>query len=102
MNNLENNKLPTLEELEAKLGGFESKRILVRSDLNVPITNGLIDDDLRIEASLSTLEWLLERKASVAVCSHLGRPRGEKDDKYSISPVRDLSLIHISEPTRPY
>ena len=88
MNNLENNKLPTLEELEAKLGGFESKRILVRSDLNVPITNGLIDDDLRIEASLSTLEWLLERKASVAVCSHLGRPRGEKDDKYSISPVR--------------
>ena len=92
MNNLENNKLPTLEELEAKLGGFESKRILVRSDLNVPITNGLIDDDLRIEASLSTLEWLLERKASVAVCSHLGRPRGEKDDKYSISPVRDRLL----------
>jgi len=89
---LENNKLPTLEELEAKLGGFESKRILVRSDLNVPITNGLIDDDLRLQESLGTLKWLLERKASVTVCSHLGRPEGQRNDEYSISPVRERLL----------
>ena len=89
---MENKKLPTLEDLEAKLGGLKSKRILVRSDLNVPITNGLIDDDLRLQESLGTLEWLMERKASVVVCSHLGRPAGERNDKYLISPVRERLL----------
>ena len=85
---METQKLPTLEDLEAKLEGLEAKRILVRSDLNVPITDGLIDDDLRIQGSLSTLEWLLERKASVVVCSHLGRPADQIDEKYSIQPVK--------------
>jgi len=85
---LETQKLPTLEDLESELDGFEGKRILVRSDLNVPITDGSIDDDLRIQGSLTTLEWLVERKASVVVCSHLGRPSDQKDDKYSIQPVK--------------
>ena len=85
---METQKLPTLEGLEAELDGLEAKRILVRSDLNVPITDGLIDDDLRIQGSLTTLEWLVERKASVVVCSHLGRPSDQKDDKYSIQPVK--------------
>ena len=89
---MDNYKLPTLEDLEIELGGLESKRILVRSDLNVPITDGLVDDDLRIEASLSTLRWLVERKASVTVCSHLGRPAGQQDDKYSIKPVKERLL----------
>ncbi len=60
--------------------------------MNVPITDGLVDDDLRIEASLSTLRWLVERKASVTVCSHLGRPAGQQDDKYSIKPVKERLL----------
>ena len=85
---METQKLPTLEDLESELDGLEGKRILVRSDLNVPITDGLIDDDLRIQGSLTTLEWLVERKASVVVCSHLGRPSDQKDDKYSIQPVK--------------
>ena len=85
---METQKLPTLEDLEAELEGIDAKRILVRSDLNVPITDGLIDDDLRIQGSLTTLEWLVERKASVVVCSHLGRPSDQKDDKYSIQPVK--------------
>ena len=89
---MENHKLPTLEDLEIKLEGLESKRILVRSDLNVPITDGLIDDDLRIQGSLNTLKWLEERKASVVVCSHLGRPSGQRDDKYSIQPVKEKIL----------
>lgn len=102
---MDNRKLPTLEELEAKLGGFDFKRILVRSDLNVPITDGLIDDDLRIKESLRTLEWLAERKASVVVCSHLGRPNGQKDSKYSIEPVREMLLdklpdLHVLENLR--
>ena len=102
---MDNRKLPTLEELEVKLGGFDFKRILVRSDLNVPITDGLIDDDLRIKESLRTLEWLAERKASVVVCTHLGRPNGQKDSKYSIEPVREKLLdklpdLHVLENLR--
>jgi phosphoglycerate kinase len=66
------------------------KRILVRSDLNVPLEDGRVADDTRIRASLPTLELLLERDASgVRVCSHLGRPKTDDDRaKYAIEPVR--------------
>ena len=67
--------LPTLEELEVKLGGINGKRIIVRADLNVPLSDGKIDDDLRIRESGATLNWLCDRGASVVVCSHLGRPK---------------------------
>jgi phosphoglycerate kinase len=66
------------------------KRILVRSDLNVPLEDGRVADDTRIRASLPTLELLLERGASsVRVCSHLGRPKTDEDRAtYAIEPVR--------------
>ena len=71
---------------EADVGG---KRVLVRSDLNVPLEDGRIADDTRIRASLPTLQLLLERDAQrVTVCSHLGRPKGE-DPRYSLEPVRE-------------
>jgi phosphoglycerate kinase len=64
------------------------KRVLVRSDLNVPLEDGRVADDTRIRASLPTLQLLLERDASeVRVCSHLGRPKGP-DPSYSMEPVR--------------
>jgi len=64
------------------------KRVLVRSDLNVPLEDGRIADETRIEASLPTLRLLLERGAAqVSVCSHLGRPQGA-DPAFSIEPVR--------------
>jgi phosphoglycerate kinase len=69
----------------ADVGG---KRVLVRSDLNVPLEDGRVADDTRIKASLPTLQNLLERDAaSVQVCSHLGRPKGP-DPAFSMEPVR--------------
>jgi phosphoglycerate kinase len=67
------------------------KTVLVRSDLNVPLENGKVADDMRIRASLPTLRLLLDRGASaVRVCSHLGRPKTEEDRaKYSMKPVRE-------------
>ena len=74
---------------DADVGG---KRILIRSDLNVPLEGGRIADDTRIRASLPTLQLLLERDAArVTVCSHLGRPKGE-DPQYSMQPVRERLL----------
>jgi phosphoglycerate kinase len=64
------------------------KRVLVRSDLNVPMEDGRVADETRIEASLPTLQLLLERDAAgIRVCSHLGRPKGPDPD-FTIDPVR--------------
>jgi len=63
------------------------KRVLVRADLNVPLEGGRVTDDGRIQAALPTLNTLLDRGAEVIVCSHLGRPKGAPDPKYSLAPV---------------
>ena len=75
--------LRTLDSLGA-LGG---KRVLVRCDLNVPLKDGQITDGGRIRASLPTLNALINAGARVVVVSHLGRPDGAPDDKYSLAPV---------------
>ena len=66
---------------------FYGKRVLVRADLNVPYRDGEVASDVRIVESLKTIEFLLEKHARVIVCSHLGRPDGKVDKKYSLKPV---------------
>jgi hypothetical protein len=80
------NGIPTLEDL----GDVNGKRVFVRTDFNVPLDGDVstITDDFRIRAALPTINWLTERGASVVCASHLGRPKGEPNPKYSMDPVR--------------
>ncbi|HEX6233074.1 MAG TPA: phosphoglycerate kinase [Jiangellaceae bacterium] len=69
------------------LGDLRGKRVLVRSDLNVPLDSDRVTDEGRIKASLATLERLADAGARVIVTAHLGRPKGQPDPKYSLRPV---------------
>ena len=69
------------------LGELHGKRVLVRSDLNVPLDGATITDDGRIRASVPQIQALLDAGADVVVCAHLGRPKGAPDPKYSLAPV---------------
>lgn len=82
----------TLKELDVK-----GKRVLVREDLNVPMKDGEIVDLKRIDASLETLRYLSDHGAKAIVCSHLGRPDGKPNPKYSLKPVANAlaSRLHI-------
>jgi phosphoglycerate kinase len=81
-------RLPLLEDL----GDVAGKRILVRTDFNVPMEGPdnarVITDDFRIRAALPTINWLTSRGATVVCASHLGRPKGQPVDKYSMAPIR--------------
>jgi phosphoglycerate kinase len=67
--------------------GVAGQRVFVRADLNVPTKDGKIGDDTRIRATLPTLRKLLDAGARVVLASHLGRPNGQADPKYTLAPV---------------
>ncbi len=75
----------TLAQLDA--AHLDGQRVVVRVDLNVPITDGVIGDDTRIRASLPTIRFLREHGARVVLLSHLGRPKGKPDAAFSLKPV---------------
>jgi phosphoglycerate kinase len=76
----------TLRTLDS-LGSLTGKRVLVRCDLNVPLKDGVITDDGRVRASLATINALVNQGARVILLSHLGRPDGAPDPRYSLEPV---------------
>ena len=78
--------LPRLEDLPDPKG----KRVLLRADFNVPLSDGRVVDDMRIRAALPTIEWLQTAGATITACTHLGRPKGLVDPKYDLGPVRGL------------
>ncbi|GAA1969573.1 phosphoglycerate kinase [Catenulispora subtropica] len=76
--------MKTLDDLDVA-----GKKVLLRSDLNVPLDGDRITDDGRIRASVPTVNALLDKGAKVIVAAHLGRPKGEPDPKYSLAPVAE-------------
>lgn len=88
-------RVPILEDLLSLEGNLEGKKVLLRVDYNVPLADRpdgtrVVVDDYRIRMTLPTIQWLLDHGAKVTACSHLGRPKGEANPKYSMEPVRKV------------
>jgi phosphoglycerate kinase len=89
-------RLRTVEDL----GDLVTKTVLVRCDLNVPLEDGKVADDLRIRATVPTLEGLLDKGATLVVCSHLGRPKGRPVDSLRLDPVGEALQESLGQTVR--
>jgi phosphoglycerate kinase len=85
----------TIRDIDVK-----DKRVLVRVDFNVPMNEdtGVITDDSRIRAALPTIQYLIDHKAKLILCSHLGRPKGAPEDKFRLAPVAKRLSVLLGKP----
>ena len=87
--------LPRIENIDVK-----GKRVFLRVDFNVPLDNGKVGDETRITKTLPTIELLLNRGAKLIVASHLGRPDGKVNPKYSMKPVQEAFAAILKKPVQ--
>ncbi len=76
------------------------KRVLLRADFNVPMKNGMVSDETRIRKTIPTIEKILNAGGSLAICSHLGRPGGQPNIKYSLRPAAEKLSELLGKPVR--
>jgi len=77
---------------------LSGKRVFIRADFNVPLANGKVEDDTRIRATLPTLKLAIDRGARLVIASHLGRPKGKPESKYSLAPVAERLKELLGKP----
>jgi len=88
-------KIRTIDDLDLR-----NKRVFYRVDYNVPIEDGRITDATRIEETLPTIKRLRDAGASLVIASHLGRPKGARNSKYSLAPIRERLASLLGSPVQ--